>query len=175
MDLVAYVKEFGDLESAPKGLHAVVPANLAKGLRPGALFALRIVNADSALSRHNRLHPHYLIYVDDTGEVVADHMEAKRLLDLVRASCKGVNQPLAEVCRVFNKATDDGAEMGHYSRLLGDAIASMIAVNEERDIDSLFSPGGTTALRDAFAGLDDFELIAFLAIVDPSDQGSAAT
>jgi superfamily II DNA or RNA helicase len=175
MDLVAYVKEFGDLESAPKGLHAVVPANLAKGLRPGALFALRIVNADSALSRHNRLHPHYLIYVDDAGEVVADHMEAKRLLDLVRASCKGVNQPLAEVCRVFNQATDDGAEMGHYSRLLGDAIASMIEVNEERDIDSLFTPGGTTALRDAFAGLDDFELIAFLAIVDPSDHGSAAT
>jgi SNF2 family DNA or RNA helicase len=168
MDLVAYVRENGDLEEAPKGLHAVIPAEPARGLQPGALFGLRIVNADSALSRHNRLHPYYLVYVDAEGQVLADHMEAKRLLDLVRASCRGLSEPLAGICRIFNDSTADGTDMSHYSRLLGDAIASMIAANEEKDIDSLFSPGGTTALRDAFEGLDDFELIAFLAIVDPA-------
>ena len=166
MDLLAYVKEHGDLETAPKGLHAVIPARPEKGLPVGALFALRIVNADSALARHNRLHPYYLVYIDHDGQVVADHTEAKRLLDLVRSSCRGGHEPLVDVCRIFNAATGDGAAMGEYSRLLGDAIGSMIAANEDKDIDSLFSPGGTTALRDAFEGLDDFELIAFLAIVD---------
>ena len=38
---------------------------------------------------------------------------------------------------------------------------------EQRDIDSLFSGAKTTALQQSFEGLDDFELIAFLAIVEP--------
>ena len=42
----------------------------------------------------------------------------------------------------------------------------MIDVTEERDIDSLFTAGYTTALTQTIAGLDDFELIAFVAIVD---------
>ena len=47
----------------------------------------------------------------------------------------------------------------------------MIDVDEERDVDSLFSPGRTTALVQTIAGLDDFELIAFLAIVEaPTDD-----
>ncbi len=43
MDLLAYMKEYGDLAATPKGLHAVVPADPAKGLRPGVIFALRNV------------------------------------------------------------------------------------------------------------------------------------
>jgi hypothetical protein len=45
----------------------------------------------------------------------------------------------------------------------------MIDVTEERDIDSLFSGGHTTALTQAIAGVDDFELTAFIAIVDPTE------
>ena len=52
--------------------------------------------------------------------------------------------------------------MAKYSNLLGEAIASIIAVKEESDIDSLFSRGGTTALTGKITGLDDFELICFL-------------
>jgi hypothetical protein len=44
----------------------------------------------------------------------------------------------------------------------------MIDVTDERDVDSLFTPGPTTALTQVIGGLDDFELIAFLAIVDPA-------
>jgi len=170
MDLLGYVKEYGDLAGTPKGLHAVVPADPGKGLRPGALFVLRNINADEHLNRGNRLHPHYLVYLDDQGEVIADHTEVKHLLDLIRAGCRSRDEPAWNVCRVFNAATRDGAEMGQYSRLLTEAIRSMIDVTEERDIDSLFSPGHTTALLQAIAGLDDFELIAFLAIVqEPAD------
>ncbi|GGL68957.1 helicase [Microlunatus endophyticus] len=171
MDLLGYIKEYGDLAGTPKGLHAVVPADLDKGLRPGALFVLRNINADEHLNRGNRLHPYYLVYLDDGGQVLADHTEVKHLLDLIRAGCRNRDEPAWEVCRVFNAATRDGADMGKYSRLLTDAIRSMIDVNEERDVDSLFSPGHTTALVQTIAGLDDFELIAFLAIVEEEVPG----
>jgi hypothetical protein len=72
----------------------------------------------------------------------------------------------------FNAATGEGAEMGKYSALLTDAIHSMIDVTEERDIDSLFTGGSTTALTQTIAGLDDFELTAFIAVVDPTEGGA---
>lgn len=165
MDLLGYMKEYGDLAGTPKGLHAVVPAQPEKGLRPGALFVLRNIKADDHLNRGNRLHPHYLVYLDDQGQVIADHTEVKHLLDLIRAGCRNRDVPAWEVCRIFNAATRDGAHMGRYSHLLTEAIHSMIDITEERDLDSLFSPGHTTALVRTITGLDDFELIAFLAIV----------
>lgn len=167
MDLLGYIGEHGDLAATPKGLHAVVPARPDVGLRPGVLFALRNVKADENINRGNRLHPHYLVYLDDDGEVIADHTEVKHLLDLVRAGCRPYDEPVAAVCRIFNEATDEGAEMSHYSDLLTSAIRSMVEVTEQRDVDSLFTPGRTTALTQEIAGLDDFELIAFLVIVDP--------
>ncbi|KAA1429664.1 helicase-related protein [Mycolicibacter arupensis] len=167
MDLLGYLKEYGDLATAPKGLHAVVPANPAVGLYPGVLFALRNIKADENINRGNRLHPHYLAYLDDAGNIIADHTQVKRLLDLIRAGCRPYDEPAADVVRVFNTATREGAEMGKYSDLLTAAIRSMIEVTEERDIDSLFTGGATTALTQEITGLDDFELIAFIAIVDP--------
>ena len=167
MDLLGYLKEYGDLSAAPKGLHAVVPAMPDKGLHPGVLFALRNIEADERIHRGNRLHPHYLVYLDDDGNVIADHTEIKHLLDVIRAGCRNHDEPIVDVCRIFNEATDDGADMAKYSGLLGAAIRSMIDVTDEQDIDSLFTPGATTALTQAIGGLDDFELIAFLAIVTP--------
>ncbi len=73
--------------------------------------------------------------------------------------------PAGPLCR-------DGAEMTKYSELLTTAIRSMIKVTDEQDVDSLFTDGPTTALTQAIGGLDDFELVAFLAIVDPG-QGAA--
>jgi hypothetical protein len=97
----------------------------------------------------------------------------KHLLDLIRSGCRGLDEPAAEVCRAFNEATDEGADMTRYSELLTDAIRSMIDVTDEQDLDSLFTPGETTALNQAINGLDDFELTAFLAIVEPSASGAA--
>ena len=179
MDLLGYIKEYGDLATVPKGLHAVVPADSAKGLVPGVIFALRNIEADNDQlagkdgNRGNRLHPHYLVYLDEHGEVVADHTEAKHLLDLLRTGCRPYDAPVADAVHVFNAATRDGADMSAYSQLLTDAIHSMIDVTEERDIDSLFTPGHTTALTQTIAGLDDFELTAFIAVVDEAKAVSA--
>ena len=164
MDLLGYIKENEDLASMPGGLHAVVPAEPETGLVPGAIFVLRNRNAAININQQNLLHPYYLIYIDDAGNVIMDYTRVKNLLDLVRRSCKGKSKPVLSVCRPFNEETDDGRDMTRYSELLNQAIHSIIEVKEEQDIDSLFTGRKTTALVNTISGLDDFELIAFLVI-----------
>lgn len=164
MDLLNYIKKHGELDNVPFGLHAVVPAQSDLGLQPGVIFALKNIHDSVNLNQQNRLHPYYLVYIGDDGEIVADHTEVKRLLDLIRTSCKGRSAPVPDVCRIFNDRTKDGRDMERYSDLLSQAIRSMIEVKEEKDIDSLFSGGQTTALTHTIRGLDDFELIGFLVI-----------
>lgn len=164
MDLLNYVKVNGELNNVPSGMHAVVPAKSEMGLHPGVIFTLRNRNPSVNVSQHNRLHPYYLVYINREGEVIHDHTEVKRLLDLVRTCCKGQAQPITDACLLFNKETADGRKMQMYSDLLGKAIRSMIEVKEEKDLDSLFCSGKTTALVNTIVGLDDFELITFLVI-----------
>ena len=164
MDLLNYVKAHGELAHLPSGMHAVVRAQPEAGLLPGVIFTLRNRDSSVNVGNHNRLHPYYLVYISRAGEVVHDHSEVKRLLDLVRAACKGRDQPMPDACRRFNAETADGRRMQAFSDLLGQAIRSMIEVKDEGDLDSLFTGGRTTALVGAIAGLDDFELISFLVV-----------
>jgi hypothetical protein len=164
MDLLNYVKENGDLSRVPNGMHAVVPADTERGLPPGVMFTLRNRNHSVNINQHNRLHPFYLVYIASNGQVVTNHTEVKKLLDLARTVCKKKAQPVATACRQFNAATNDGREMQVYSDLLDKAIHSIVELKEERDLDSLFTGGKTTALVDTISGLEDFELISFLVI-----------
>ncbi|QYZ65366.1 MAG: helicase [Gammaproteobacteria bacterium (ex Lamellibrachia satsuma)] len=164
MDLLNYIKGNGDLSSIPNGMHAVVSEDAQRGLLPGVIFTLRNRNQGININLQNRLHPFYLIYIGNDGEVISDHTEVKRLLDLTRTACKGKAQPIQESYQRFNRATHDGREMQVYSDLLDQAIHSMIERKEEGDLDSLFSAGSTTALTHTIQGLDDFELIAFIVI-----------
>ena len=81
MDLLNYIKENGNLESLPSGMHAVVPANPEKGLMPGVIFTLRNINQSININQQNRLHPYYLVYIGDNGLLIHNHTEVKRLLD----------------------------------------------------------------------------------------------
>lgn len=54
--------------------------------------------------------------------------------------------------------------MRAYSQLLDRSINSMVDLKEERDLDSLFTGGRTTALVGKINGLEDFELISFLVV-----------
>lgn len=171
MDLLNYLKTHDDLDRLPHGLHAVVPAQSDRGLVPGAIFTLR--SRKRGIHPHqqqNRLYPYSLIYVGIDGRIVADHMEAKRLLDFARVACKGCDDPIRAAYEPFNRATDDGRDMAAYSALLDRAVRAMVDRKEERDIDSLFSGGKTSALVDGIAGLDDFELISFIVVQDVADQ-----
>lgn len=164
MDLLNYVKANGDLASVPNGMHAVVPADPQRGLLPGVIFTLRNLNHSVNINQLNRLHPFYLIYIGNNGQIITRHTEVKKLLDLARVACKGRDEPIQVACRAFNQATSDGREMRFFSDLLDKSIFSMIELKEERDLDSLFVSERTTALVDKINGLEDFELISFLVI-----------
>jgi hypothetical protein len=128
------------------------------------VFVLKNRNNSVNIDKQNRLHPFYMVYIETNGEVVCDHLSPKELLDKIRSLCKGKTLPVMDVCREFNAETKDGRDMRRISLLLTDAIDSIIEVKAESDIDSLFSPGGTTALDMRIDGLEDFELICFLVV-----------
>lgn len=164
MDLHQLIEKYGEPNNVPLGLHAVVPAHLEVGIQPGIIFALRNINTPSDMDRKNRIHPYYLVYINHDGELLLDQFKVKEIFDILRLSCHGQDKPLQHICKIFNDASKDGREMRHCSKLLSDSIRSMVAVNDEKDIDSLFSMGGTTALENTIRGLDDFELLAFIVI-----------
>ena len=162
LDLLSYIKDNPDVEHAPFGMNAVVGAtDLAK---PGVIYILKNRNAGVNIDKMNLLHPFYMVYIADDGTVICDHLQPKKLLDVMRHVCKGQDKPNKELCAIINKETCDGRKMLHYSDLLANAIDSIISVKEESDIESLFSVGETTALLSDVKGLDDFELITFLII-----------
>lgn len=60
--------------------------------------------------------------------------------------------------------------MSTAQRLLAAAIASVVGKSEERAVSSLFTSGGTYALRGEFAGINDFEVVAFLVILPGAES-----
>ena len=162
LDLLEYVKNHGDLDKKPKGMHAVVPAT--DELPEGLVFILKNINNSVNIDNQNRIHPFYMVYIGIDGEVICDYLNPKKMLDDIRLLCRGKKEPIKELCQLFNEETDDGKDMTEMSELLSEAINSIIDCKEESDIDSLFSAGGTSALMSAVSGLDDFELICFLVV-----------
>lgn len=159
MDLLSYMKEHPDIDHMPLGIHAV-----AHGEKPGVIFVLKNVNAKINIRNLNRLHPFYMVYVGTNGEIIANHLQPKDALDVMRHLAKGKNTPNMDLCRKFNKETKDGRNMGRVSQLLEDAIGSIIEAKDEEDISSFFSAGETTFQSGGFSGLKDFELICFMVV-----------
>ena len=143
-------------------MHAVVPA--CEGLDPGVIFVLKNRNQGVNVDKKNRIHPFYMVYIGDDGEIVCDYLDPKKLLDTFRYLCRGKAEPDLALCHAFNAETKDGRDMREVSLLLNEAIDSIVNVKAESDIDSLFSAGGTSALLSKVSGLDDFELICFLVV-----------
>ena len=159
MDLIGYHKDNPDVDRLPSGIHAVVA-----GENPGVLFVLRNVNPGVNIQGRNHLHPFYLVYVTDGGEVLHGHLDPKECLDAMRLLCHGKTEPDTTLCRAFNRATKNGRDMRKQAKLLKDAVGSIIDAKAQSDIDSFFSGGTTSFLENDVEGLDDFELVCFLAV-----------
>ena len=162
LDLLDYIKLHPDIDKAPFGLSAVAPAG--EDTPAGVIYVLKNRSNSVNIDNQNRLHPFYMVYISDEGEVICDHLSPKNMLDKMRFLCKGKTEPIPELYKQFNKETNNGKNMEQFSRLLGDAISSIIQLKEENDIESLFKPGGTSLLANNFKGLNDFELITFLVV-----------
>ena len=162
MDLLDYMNTNHDIEHTPYGLHAVVKGN--EQTPAGIIFVLKNRTAGVNIDHKNQLHPFYMVYIRDDGEVQVDHLHPKDLLDKMRLICKQSTKPDVELCHAFNKETRDGLRMGKYSDLLSKAINSIVSVKEQSDIDSFLGGFVGELFEEYNAGLDNFELICFLVI-----------
>lgn len=169
IDLATFLKSRpGQLERLPLGAFAVT-SSLAGDLEtpPGVIFCLKAVGEKTAPLAESGypLAPHYLVHVGEDGSVLLPHNQAKQLLDRLKRAAIGRDMPDALACDRFDKQTRDGKDMTSVRELLATAVASVVGKKEERAVASLFSPGGTHAMKGEFAGINDFEVVAFLVVL----------
>ena len=162
LDLLEYINSNHDVEHTPFGLHAVVHAT--DQAPAGTVFVLKNRTAGVNIDHKNQLHPFYMVYIKDDGEVLVDHLHPKDLLDKMRLLCKPITKPDVKLCSSFNKETRDGLRMGKYSDLLSKAINSIISIKEQSDVDSFLEGFAGELFEEHYVGLDDFELICFLVV-----------
>ena len=162
LDLLEYVKEHGDLDSTPFGLHAVTMAS--EDCPPGVIYVLKNRNNSVNIDNQNRLHPFYMVYIGENGEVICNHLNPKTMLDKMRLMCKEKGEPIPEAYHQFNSETKDGRNMKAYNALLRDSISSIIKVKDESDMDSFLSGNEVDFKHTQIKGLDDFELICFFVV-----------
>jgi hypothetical protein len=171
IDLAQYLKAHpGKLDSQPLGTYAVTTSTDAD-IPPGVIFCLRAEGpaAHKAKESDYPLAPHYLVHVGDDGAVLLPFTQAKRILDRLKRLALGRELPDADACARLDKATRHGEDMRHAQKLLAASVASVVGKNEERAVASLFSPGGTHAIKGEFAGSNDFEVLAFLIVLAEGD------
>ena len=159
MDLLAYIKQKTDMDHLPFGIYAVV-----KGEKPGVIFVLKNTKGGDAIKGKNRLYPFYMVYVANDGEIIANHLQPKDILDMMRLLAKGKTSPNKVLCDEFNEETRDGCDMGAISRCLEQAIDSIVAKKEESYVSSFLNGDFVDFKSETIKGLDDFELICFLVV-----------
>jgi hypothetical protein len=162
VDLSNLIKSYKDVKSVPEGLHAVVQAN--ENLPKGVVFILKNVNENVNIDKLNRLHPYYLVYIKETGELYLKHVESKKILDAIRLMCNGKRHPIEELCKQVVEGTNDYSKMDKYSTLLKQSIQTILHTEEEKTVLTLFKAGGTATMKNKFKGVEDFKLISFLIV-----------
>jgi len=170
IDLASFLREHpGRLENLALGTFAVTTSNGSSenAIPPGVIFCLRAEGeaALKAVEPGYPLAPHYLVHIGDYGAVLLPYTQAKQALDRLKKLCIGRDLPDAEACARFDKTTRGGENMAATQKLLATAVASIVGKKEERAVASLFSPGGTHAIKGEFAGINDFEVVAFLVVL----------
>lgn len=163
VDLSNFIRQYGKIDHIPNGLYTVTSGNeeAAKGI----IFILENIHNAVNIDKQNRLHPYYLVYMKQNGEVMMNHLQAKKILDTLRLLCKGKTVPEEELCALFNRETNEGRQMDTYSHLLEKSISVILNKEEEKGIASLFKAGGTSfGVLGETKGLEDFKLISFLIV-----------
>lgn len=162
LDLLEYSKKDDSLGRVPLGLHAVVKAS--HGLPRGVIYVLKNRTESININQKNNLHPFYLVYVRENGDIHYNHLAAKDMLNALRALCKGQDKADEALCALFNQETKDGKDMADFSYLLGKGILSIIDVKEQKDILSFLDGDLVSFVDDSIQGIDDFELVCFLVV-----------
>jgi hypothetical protein len=148
------------------GTYSPIPAS--DDFPAGALFLLRAAtpNAERALAKGDPLYPHALIYIGEDERVILPPSQPKRMLDLLRLASNTPADVQAKAWEQFDAETREGSRMDRYQSMLAAAIRGVTGKAEERAVESLFTTGGVEGAGGE-SGLDDWEVITWLAILPP--------
>ena len=171
VDLAQFMRSHPDqIDHESLGARSVT-VNADEDIDPGIIFCLRAEGDAARFVPEDGypLAPYYLVHVRDDSTIAAPYTQVKQILDRLKRLCMGKDLPEGAAWDRFNKVTKRGKDMSQAQRLLAAAVRSIIGKTEERAVASLFKTGGTQARKDEFAGIDDFEVIAYLVILGDSD------
>lgn len=168
MDLLGYMKKNSSkLEKSPMGMYAVTSleaSGLNEEVRPGVIYCLKQINDKELSQEYNSLHPYYMIYVYEDGEIEYNYIHTKQILDFYKKLSNGKSEIEQDLVKIFNKETRYGRDMTKYTDMLDEAINNILGKQEEVSIQSIFSLGESSILDESNSSKEDFELISFLVI-----------
>ena len=125
--LLRYLEANKDrLETMPPGVYAVAPDGAGGEVQPGVIFFLRQRNTaklDSRRRAASPVHPFYLVYLRDDGNIRYGCANARQALGVFEASAAGHAAPITELCDRFDRETAQGKDMAVYDKLLTGALA----------------------------------------------------
>jgi SNF2 family DNA or RNA helicase len=166
------------LEDAPFGLYTCVPPHPDyKVIGPGVIFCFRLEgqrggdpDAKPAPSESiNPLHPYFLVYVLDDGNVRFGFAHPKQILDIYRILCSGKAEAYGQLCNLFDQETNHGGDMKAYDTLLQKAVDSLAATFRKRAASGLQSGRGFVLpnAKEQVHEKTDLELVTWLVIKAP--------
>ena len=176
LELLKYIEaNKAALDAAPFGLYTCVPPHPDyKVIGPGVIFCFRLegkrgeaIEAKPAPSESiNPLHPYFLVYVLDDGNVRFGFAHPKQILDIYRILCSGKAEAYGELCNLFDQQTNHGSDMKSYDRLLQKAVDSLATTFRKRASSGLQSGRGFILpdARDQVHEETDLELVTWLVI-----------
>jgi SNF2 family DNA or RNA helicase len=154
------------LDSLPLGTFSVVTTD-DLGIPPGVIFCLKAEGelAEKLLEPGYPLAPYYIVYVADDQSIELPFTQTKTILDRLKRICVGKDVPDLRSYERYYRATKNCEDTTKSRLSLSSAISSVIGKREEKAVATLFTPGGTSALKGEFAGVNDFEVVSYLIIL----------
>ena len=171
LELIKYLESNRkQLEDAPPGLYTVVPAPPDSSIiASGVVFCLKQKENSTENEQINPTQPYFLIYIREDGVVRFTFAQPKQILDMYRLLCTGVEDPYDDLCALFDRLTNNGADMTQYNDLLQKTVDSLSRTYDKRAISNLLSGRGGVLPTQAehIRQTTDFELITWLVIKNP--------
>ena len=169
MDLTEYMKtHLPLLERTPFGARAAAALEatfLTQEFKSGAIFCLKDMSGKAPVESGYSLAPYYLVFVDDSGDIQLNYDQPKQILDVLKKICTGFTAPRNEIVARFNRLTQSGKDMSHYQELLERAVVAVSGRQQEQGVKSLFQRGGIRLAGESDRSVNDFEVIAFIALM----------
>jgi SNF2 family DNA or RNA helicase len=174
MDLLNFIEaNRKELEAAPMGLYSVVHCKIESNLfnqdvteviKPGVIYCLKQTGDSSGNEKVNPLQPYFLVYVRTDGTVRYNFTHPKQILDIYRLLCTGKNEPIQELCDLFNEETNNGLEMKEYTDLLLNAISAIKGSFKRKNLSMLTNSRSAAIIpsEKQIDGSGKFELITWL-------------